>query len=937
MTEATGIVGEFLSLKADSDADLLAMQCGDFYEFFDEDAEAVADELDLKVSQKSSHGSSYPMAGVPVDDLTPYVSALVERGYRVAVADQHETEDGHAREITRVVTPGTHIETSDDAAQYLAAVVEGTGGDAYGLAVADVTTGQFHVTQLDDENARTRVQTELYKFDPAEVLPGPLLRGDDDFLDRLRERTDAALTVHTKESFAPGRARHRVREHFGPETVESVGIADDEAALQAAGAVLSYVEETGVGTLASVTRLQAYGATDHVDLDATTQRNLELTETMQGNGEGSLFETVDHTATAAGARTLREWLQRPRRDLGELTRRQAGIGALAEAAMAREQLCETLSDAYDLERLASRAVSGSADARDLRAVAETLDLVGAVGELLDGDDRLADSPLTDALARIDREAVAALVIELDEALVEDPPGTVTQGGLFCRGYDDDLDEVIEGHESALEWLETLPEREKERTGITHLSVDRNKTDGYYIQVGKSEADDVPAEYDQVKTLKNSKRFTTDELQEKERAVFRLEEQRHDLEYDLFESLRDRVAQNAALLQDVGRVLAELDALASLAIHAVRNDWTRPELTDGRELAVEAGRHPVVEQTTEFVPNDLAMDGAASSPDQERASGYAGGDRQFLIVTGPNMSGKSTYMRQAALITLLAQVGSFVPARSATVGLVDGIYTRVGALDELAQGRSTFMVEMQELSNILHSATDESLVILDEVGRGTATYDGISIAWAATEYLHNEIRAKTLFATHYHELTTLADHLERVHNVHVAVAGEPPAARGTESHATDETDGEVTFLRTVRDGATDRSYGIHVADLAGVPEPVVDRSRTVLDRLREEKAIEARGSGSGEPVQAVFDLQSGSFAGKRDDTAAGSEGTAGTASADGGTADDAVSEEASGGEGASGIDPAAEDVLAELGDVDVNETPPVELIAKVQAWQEMLEE
>ena len=421
MTEATGIVGEFLSLKADSDADVLAMQCGDFYEFFDEDAELVADELDLKISQKSSHGSSYPMAGVPVDDLTPYVSALVERGYRVAVAEQHETADGHAREITRVVTPGTHLETTDDAAQYLAAVVDGETG--YGLAVADVTTGQFHVTELDGEDARSRVQTELYKFDPAEVLPGPALRSDDDFLDRLRERTDAALTLHTEESFAPGRAGHRVRDHFGAETVESVGIADDEAAIQAAGAVLAYVAETGVGTLASVTRLQAYGATDHVHLDATTQRNLELTETMQGEGDGSLFDTIDHTTTAAGARLLREWLQRPRRDRGELQRRQSCVTALSEAAMAREQLCETLSDAYDLERLASKAVSGSADARDLRAIAETLSLLETVEEIVDDDQRLADSPLAEALSRLDRAAVAELTAGYAasdlELLVED--------------------------------------------------------------------------------------------------------------------------------------------------------------------------------------------------------------------------------------------------------------------------------------------------------------------------------------------------------------------------------------------------------------------------------------------------------------------------------------------------------------------------------------
>jgi len=915
MTEATGIVGEFLSLKADSDADILAMQCGDFYEFFDEDAEIVADELDLKISQKSSHGSSYPMAGVPVDDLTPYVSALVERGYRVAVADQHETADGHAREITRVVTPGTHLETSDDAAQYLAAVVEGDesggSGPAYGLAVADVTTGQFHVTELDGEDARARIQTELYKFDPAEVLPGPHLRGDDDFLDRLRERTDAALTVHTKESFAPGRASHRVRDHFGAETVDSVGIADDEAAIQAAGAVLSYVEETGVGTLASVTRLQAYGATDHVNLDATTQRNLELTETMQGDSDGSLFDTIDHTTTAAGARLLREWLQRPRRDRGELQRRQSCVAALAESAMAREQLCETLSDAYDLERLASKAVSGSADARDLRSVAGTLDLLGTVADVIDDDQRLADSPLGTALDRLDRAAVADLAAELDDALVADPPGTVRQGGLFEQGYDDDLDEVIERHEAILEWLETLPEREKGKTGITHLSVDRNKTDGYYIQVGRSEADDVPEHYDQIKELKNSKRFTTDELQQKEREVFRLEERRHDLEYELFGELRETVAERATLLQDVGRVLAELDGVASLAIHAVRNDWTRPELTDGRALDVAAGRHPVVEQTTEFVPNDLRMDE----------------DRQFLIVTGPNMSGKSTYMRQAALITLLAQVGSFVPARSATVGLVDGIYTRVGALDELAQGRSTFMVEMQELSNILHSATEESLVILDEVGRGTATYDGISIAWAASEYIVNEICCKTLFATHYHELTVLGDELPTVQNVHVAVAGEPSGPRRTEPHGADESDDEVTFLRTVRDGATDRSYGVHVADMAGVPDPVVDRSRDVLDRLREDEAIDVRGSGGGgETTQVVFDLDSGEF----------STGSTGTNEGEQRVATDGSHEqETTSAEPA--IDPEAEAVLDELDDIDVNETPPVELLAKVQEWQDKLNE
>ncbi|MDS0280675.1 DNA mismatch repair protein MutS [Haloarcula onubensis] len=894
MTEATGIVGEFLALKEETDADILAMQCGDFYEFFADDAELVAAELDLKVSQKSSHGSKYPMAGVPVDDLTPYVSALVERGYRVAVADQHETADGHAREITRVVTPGTHLATGDASAQHLAAVVRhdggrGADGDTYGLAVADVTTGRFQVTQLDDADAAA-VLTELYTFSPAEVLPGPELRNDDEFLAALDDRSDAAVSLHAAESFAPGRARHRVREQFGPETLSSVGIADDDAAIAAAGAVLSYVESTGVGTLAAVTRLRAYGAREHVSLDATTQRNLELTETMQGDSSGSLFATVDHTVTAAGGRLLKRWLQRPRRDRGELVRRQTAVAALTREAMAREAIRETLADGYDLERLAARATSGSADARDLRAVRETLVLLDAVADAVSETERLADSPLSDVLATVDRDAAAGLAAELDDALVEEPPGTVTQGGLFRRGYDDALDDLIDEHEGALEWLETLPDREKQQTGITHLSVDRNKTDGYYIQVGKSETEKVPEAYEEIKTLKNSRRYTIPELDEKERAVLRLEERRHDMEYELFEQLRERVADHATLLQDVGRALAEVDTLASLARHAVENDWTRPELTDGDELAIEAGRHPVVEQATDFVPNDLFMDR----------------DRRFLIVTGPNMSGKSTYMRQAALITLLAQTGSFVPARAATVGLVDGIYTRVGALDELAQGRSTFMVEMQELSNILHSATDESLVILDEVGRGTATFDGISIAWAATEYIANEVGAFTLFATHYHELTALGDSLPTVENVHVAA---------------DESDGDVTFLRTVRDGPTNRSYGVHVADLAGVPDPVVSRSRAVLDRLRDDKAIEVQGGSGGGTTQAVFDLSSGEFAtgGERVETD-GSPGAAGDA-ADAGEA----------------LDAEAAAVLDELRDLDVNETPPVELMAKVQSWQDELDE
>ena len=931
MTASDGIVGEFLELRADAAADLLAMQVGDFYEFFGEDAETVADELDLKLSEKSSHGSSYPMAGVPVDDLTPYLTALVERGYRVAVADQHETDSGHSRAVSRVVTPGTLLETTDAQAQYLAAVVDATAADRgssgapggrYGVACADITTGKFHATTVGgDDGPAEDMLTELYRFNPVELLPGPAVR------ERgwLADRTEATITHHDSEAFAPGRARVQVRDQFGSERTETL----EQPAVQAAGAILAYVEETGAGVLASMTRLQRHD--ERVALDATTQRNLELTETMRGDRDGSLVATIDHTVTSAGRRLLTEWLQRPRRSHGELERRSAVVAALTEAAIPRDRVREILDGVADLERLAARASSGTAGPRELRTAAVALRQFEALVEFVTETDRLAGTPLAEVLNRADRGETKTLADRIEAAVVEEPPGTATQGGVIQQGYDDQLDGIIERHETVQAWIDQLPDRERAAHGITHLTVDRNKTDGYYIQVGNSETDSVPDQYDRIKSLKSSERYTTPELEERERAILRLEEQRHERERSLFEALRETVAARASLLQTVGGALAECDVLASLATHAARNDWCRPELTDDRGLAVAAGRHPVVEQTTEFVPNDLRLDP----------------DRRVLIVTGPNMSGKSTYMRQAALITLLAQIGSFVPARSARIGIVDGIYTRVGALDELADGRSTFMVEMEELSHILHSASDRSLVVLDEVGRGTATYDGISIAWAATEYLHNTVRAQTLFATHYHELTALAEHLDGVANVRVTA---------------DETDGEVTFLRMVEDGAADRSYGIHVAGLAGVPAPVVERSREVLDRLRADKAIEARGQkpqrqtrdsgrggdsnsgdstqGAGEVTQVVFDVGSGQF--RRQDQAGGEDGQSGktTDAADTGTGTETETETPTEEQTERLVDRYGGNpgqVLAELAEIDIAEQPPVELLKRVRQWQRTLED
>jgi DNA mismatch repair protein MutS len=880
-----GIVGEYLALAEETDADLVAMQVGDFYEFFGEAARTVERELDLKISEKSSHGASYAMAGVPVDDLTPHLKQLIERGYRVAVADQRGSDDT-TREITRVVTPGTLLETDGAAARHLAGVVRTEAG--VGVAFADVTTGRFRATTVaDTEDALS----EWYRFDPVETLPGPDLRNDDDVLGRVRD-AEGTVTLTEANAFAPGAARHAVREQFGPEVIDTLGL--DEPAVRAAGAVLAYVAETGVGVLESMTRLQPYRAEAGVRLDATTQRNLELIEPM-GEGGQSLLATVDHTVTAAGSRLLRSWLTRPQREQTTLARRLDCVAGFTESALAREAIRETLGETADVARAASRAAHGSADATDLVRVRETFAVLPGLRERIEGDPGLRDTPVGDVLGRVDADAAAALQERLEAALRENPSGSVTGGGMFRNGFDAELDGVIEDHEAAIDWMEGLADREKRRTGITHLQVDRNKTDGFYIQVGNSETGEVPGGYEEIKTLKNSKRYTTEKLRERERELLRLEERRGDLERRLFDDLRETVANRADLLQAVGRALAECDVLAALGTHAAGNGWTRPTV-DGDGISVVAGRHPVVEGTTEFVPNDVRLDA----------------DRRFLIVTGPNMSGKSTYMRQTALIVLLAQIGSFVPADRATIDPVDGIFTRVGALDELAQGRSTFMIEMAELSNILHAATEESLVILDEVGRGTATYDGISIAWAATEYLHNEVGASTLFATHYHELTSLADHLPRVENVHVAA---------------EERDGDVTFLRTVRDGPTDRSYGIHVADLAGVPGPVVDRSREVLDRLREEKAIEARGgSGGGGSTQVVFDVGSGEMR-TEDGNATGSGETR---TEDGDAAGSGEREERARDAGAGA------DVIAEIRDLDPAEITPAELLSRIERWQSELE-
>ncbi len=861
MGAGSGIVGEYHRLRNEADADLLAMQVGDFYEFFGENAELVHEELDLKLSSKSSGGSEHAMAGVPVNEIEGYVHALVDRGYRVAIADQYETNNGHARRIDRIVTPGTTLHRRGEASGYLIGLA--VTDDTIGMALVDVVTGRCYVDRPRSVQELEDLREYLAGLDVTEVIVGPSVPA----VDSLRTSLDAVVTCPEHEGFdATG---EHVTEQFGSGIIDSLELT--EATVKALEGILAYLEVTDQALLASLARLERYRSGNAVALDATTKRNLELTETFRGEREGSLLETIDHTVTAGGGRLLREWLHRPTQDHTELEARLNGIEALLDAPLASETLRDDLEACYDLDSLTTRCAHGSATPHDLGRIRDTLAQVPALRETIAATDSLTESALSDLLEPTEDEIVATIADEIQAALVADPPDGAGDGGIFRTGWDEELDEVIAAHDRLRTWFDELAEREASQYGFERVSVGETRADGYYIQVPEDEHHRVPDQYEPVKTVAAGTRYRTDEIEEREREFYRLQERRVAMERERFEALRDRVGDHVETLHATARALSGLDVRLALARHARRHDWVRPHFRDDGVLEIDQGRHPVVEQTTRFVPNDCRFDA----------------EHEQVLVTGPNMSGKSTYIRQVALLTLLAQIGSFVPADHAAITPVDGIYTRVGALDELAQGRSTFMVEMQELARILHQANEDSLVILDEVGRGTATYDGMSIAWATVEYLHNDVGARTLFATHYHELTELAEQLPGVANRHVAV---------------DDSGEEVVFLRTIEPGPSDRSYGVHVAELAGVPDPVVGRATEVLDRLREDKAIEARDRDrSG--TQVVFDLDSGSLDASRSTNAPENDPW--------------------------------EDVLDELETIDIAEMTPLEALAQIEAWQDII--
>ncbi len=792
--DITPIRKQYLEIKRQYPNAILFFRLGDFYETFDEDAEVTARELDIVLTSRNvAKGVRVPMAGIPYHAVESYLARLIEKGYRVAICEQvGETpvKGLFPRQVVRIVTPGTVMEAGllpGDANNYLASVIldEGRGAVAY----ADITTGEFATTELPLEGLRA----ELVRLRPAEIL-----HPDSQSLTREEELWSEGLghlTPLPTWHYELGKCEQTLLEHFRAATLEGFGLKGHPLALRAAGALVQYLGATRPDALPLLASLRCYSLSEFMLLDAATRRNLELTETLRGEVKGSLLGVLDQTVTPMGKRLLRAWVSQPLLDEARIKSRQDGVQYFFENGMVRAEVRAVLKLVGDLERLVNRVVSGSAQPRDLVAMRSTLENLPKVAQATGRHNALP--PIEPA-----REELALLQAAIDEH----PPATLQNSGVIRRGYSAELDSVIEASQHARAWIANLEAVERQRTGLKTLKVGYNKVFGYYIEISRGAADKAPENYIRKQTLVNAERFITPEMKEYETLVLNAEERIREMELRLFREVCAQLAKSAPKLLKTARALAELDVLAALAEAAAQGGYVRPEVKASNELEIREGRHPVVEQSLSgerFVPNDIVFEPGEI----------------VRVITGPNMSGKSTAIRQVALIVLMAQMGSFVPAASARLGIVDRIFTRIGAQDEIHAGQSTFMVEMIETANILHHATPRSLLILDEIGRGTSTYDGLAIAWAVIEYIHNhpQLRAKTLFATHYHELTQLADLLPGVRNYNVAVT---------------EADGKVVFLHKIVPGGADKSYGIHVAQLAGLPKAVIARANEIMAELEK---------------------------------------------------------------------------------------------------------
>ena len=795
---------KYMETKEEYPDCILFYRLGDFYEMFFEDAMTASKELELTLTGKNCGlEERAPMCGVPHHAVDTYLNRLVSKGYKVAICEQMEdpkTVKGLVkREVTRVVTPGTNLNVSaldEGKNNYIMCIVYLS--DRYGIAIADVTTGDFYVTEVDTDR---KLIDEISKFAPSEIVCNEAFFVSGIDFEELRHRLNIVISSLENWYFDDELCKRTLSEHFHAATMEGLGLKDFPCGVVSSGALLKYLLETQKTDLTHISHIQSYTTGKFMIIDSSTRRNLELVETLrEKNKRGSLLWVLDKTKTAMGARTLRGYLEQPLIEKDEITARQAAIRELNQNAISREEIREYLNPVYDLERLIGRIIYKTANPRDFIAFKSSLSMLPYIKNLLED----FSSPLLGEICE-ELDPLEDLYSLIDASIVDEPPLNIREGGIIKDGYREEVDKFRHAKTEGKNWLADLEAREKEATGIKNLKVRYNKVFGYYLEVTNSFKDMVPDYYMRKQTLTNAERFITPELKELEDMILGAEDKLTSLEYDLFCEIREHLAGEVIRIQKTAKAIAKLDVFASLALVAERNNYVCPKINEKGVIDIKGGRHPVVEKMIDhdlFIANDTYLD-----CHKNRVS----------IITGPNMAGKSTYMRQTALIVLMAQIGSFVPAFSANIGIVDRIFTRVGASDDLASGQSTFMVEMTEVANILRNATADSLIILDEIGRGTSTFDGLSIAWSVVEHVCNPkiLGAKTLFATHYHELTELEGTLDGVNNYCIAV---------------NEKGDDIVFLRKIIKGGADKSYGIQVAKLAGVPDPVIERAKEILQEL-----------------------------------------------------------------------------------------------------------
>lgn len=806
---------QYFDIKEKHPGTILLFRVGDFYETFSDDAELISKELGITLTKRNNGGDQTPLAGFPYHSLDTYLPKLVKRGYRVAICEQTEDPDTAKkagrkivqREVTEITTPGVTMSEKllDHKRNNYIASIHWTGGTA-GIAFSDISTGEFALSQV----SKGELDSMLQSIQPSEILlqkkyknnlPDEVARYNITFIEDWVYQGDYGYNLLT--------------DHFKTHSLKGFGVEELEIAHYAAGSLLHYMQETQKSSLAHLRRLYSYENTDYMALDGSTKRNLELTTAMQEGGtDGTLVSILDDTVTAMGGRLLRKWIMRPLKKVKQIQKRLEAVDWLYQKHDRRHELREELGQIGDLERLISRISVGRTNARDLKQLQLSLAQIPRVKvQITQSENELLDSVNGRLKLMVDVQE------RIEKAIIEDPPASIRDGGIFADGFNDDLDELRDIARNGKDYIAKIKNNLAKETGISSLKIGYNKVFGYYIEVTNTHKDKVPEHFIRKQTLVNSERYITPELKDVEEKVLSAEEKSKTLEGELFEELRLYVAEFADEIQQIAAALAELDCLQCFAEVSFRNNYVRPEVNDEDVVDVKKGRHPVVEKTLPagepFIPNDIYLDNT---------------EYQILMITGPNMAGKSIILRQTGLLVLMAQLGCFVPAEKATIGLVDKIFTRVGASDNLAAGESTFLVEMNEAANILNNATPKSLILLDEVGRGTSTFDGLSIAWSLSEYLHNkpEVAAKTLFATHYHELNELESRYERIKNFNIKVK---------------EHDGKVIFMRKLVRGGTDHSYGIQVANMAGLPQVVIERAKEILSNL-ESHSLDVSHEGNG---------------------------------------------------------------------------------------------